>query len=184
MPKWLLIAFAVVATALTRLVPAEYRLLNMTAVGALALFVGARFGVLRSIAVATAAMLLSDAIQFWDHNGDLMYLPFAPSYLGTIAYSLLGAALIRTSENPARIGGTAILGSVLFYLTTNFASWLSPLHGYERSFAGLMESYTLALPFLKGTAAGDVVYSAIIFGGYAMAVRWSAKPAAIAVSER
>lgn len=184
MPKWLLIAFAIVATALTRLVPAEYRLLNMTAVGALALFVGARYGVWQAIVIAACAMLLSDSVQFWAHNWDLMYLPFAASYVGLAIYSLLGAGLIRRSENPLRIGGTAVLASVLFFLTTNFASWLSPVHGYERSFAGLMESYTLALPFLKGTAAGDVFYSAIIFGGYALATRWNAKPAAVTVTEQ
>lgn len=171
MAKWFLISLAIVLVASTRLIPAEYRLLNFTAMGALALFVAARVGLWQSILITSAAMLASDAVQLWQHNYDAMYLPFAATYGGLAIYAVLGRKLIGESENLVTIGSTAILASVLFFLVTNFASWVSPIHGYDRSMAGLLDCYTQALPFYRGTLFGDLFFSSALFSIYTYATQ-------------
>jgi hypothetical protein len=54
--------------------------------------------------------------------------------------------------------------SLIFYLSTNFAVWaFSSL--YSHDMAGLAQCYIAALPFLKHTVAGDLFWSAVLFGG-------------------
>jgi hypothetical protein len=162
--KWTLIAAAIVLTATIRLVPADWRPYNFTAVGALALFVAARVGLWQSVLIASAAMLLSDFVQYAKSDFQNEYLPFLATYCGLAIYSFFGFGLLRRTENLLKVGGTALMAGLLFYLSTNFASWLSPVHHYERSFAGLMASYEAGLPFLRGTLAGDLFFSITIFG--------------------
>jgi hypothetical protein len=40
---------------------------------------------------------------------------------------------------------------------------------YPQSFEGLMMSYAAGLPFLQGSFVGDLMYSGILFGGFALA---------------
>jgi hypothetical protein len=78
------------------------------------------------------------------------------------------------------IAAASILSSILFFLLTNFASWLaSPF--YPQTFAGLMQSYLAGLAFLNNGAygisffineiAGSLFYNGIFFGVYALAIR-------------
>ena len=47
--------------------------------------------------------------------------------------------------------------SVCFFLITNFGAWLT-LDMYEKNFAGLMSSYTLAIPFFQNTLISTFLY--------------------------
>jgi len=42
---------------------------------------------------------------------------------------------------------------------------------YPKSLAGLLACYIAAVPFFWNTLAGDVLYAALLFGGYALADR-------------
>ncbi len=160
-----------VFVAITRLIPLEYRVWNMAAVGALALFAGARIGLWQAMLFAFAAMLVSDFVLLWQNDFNQQYLPLASVYAAYAVYALLGWSLLRRTENPLAIGGTALLGSASFFVITNFASWLSPVHGYDRSLGGLLTCYGAALPFARGTLVGDLGYTCVIFGAYAIMIR-------------
>ena len=41
--------------------------------------------------------------------------------------------------------------------------------GYSRDMAGLLKCYTLAIPFFKNMLAANLIYSAILFGGFELA---------------
>ena len=57
--------------------------------------------------------------------------------------------------------------SLLFFAVSNFAVWA--FGGmYPPTFAGLIACYVAALPFLPQTVAGDLVWTAILFGGAAL----------------
>ena len=60
--------------------------------------------------------------------------------------------------------GVGALGaSVIFFVVTNAAVWaFTPL--YAHTLAGLMQSYTMAIPFFKNSLAGDLGYTAVLFG--------------------
>ena len=53
-----------------------------------------------------------------------------------------------------------ISGALLFFIISNFGVWLSGGYGY--SFAGLLECYFLAIPFLSNTLLSTVFYAFLI----------------------
>ena len=42
---------------------------------------------------------------------------------------------------------------------------------YPKTFAGLVACYAAAIPFFQNTLAGDLVFTALLFGGFALAER-------------
>jgi len=149
---------AIIVVAALRLVPHPP---NFTPIGAMALFSGAYLG-RRSLAFAAplAAMALSDAVLGF-------YPGFWITYLAVGLIVLLGwLALSRVSL--LRVGGAAVASSVLFFLVSNFGTWV--LSGmYPHSLSGLGACYLAAVPFFQNTLAGDLFYAALLFGGFAAA---------------
>ena len=54
----------------------------------------------------------------------------------------------------------AILGSIWFYITTNFAVWLIWDY-YPKSFEGLVNCYYLALPFFRNTIVSTILFTTL-----------------------
>ncbi len=52
---------------------------------------------------------------------------------------------------------SGLVSSVCFFLITNFGAWIT-LNMYEKNFAGLMSSYTLAIPFFQNTLISTFLY--------------------------
>jgi hypothetical protein len=50
---------------------------------------------------------------------------------------------------------------------------------YSLDMAGLVQCYTLALPFLKYTMAGDLFWAAVLFGGAWLVQRLTARTNAL-----
>ncbi|MFL6742145.1 MAG: DUF6580 family putative transport protein [Sphingomicrobium sp.] len=151
---------AIVVAAALRLVPHPP---NYTPIGAMALFGGAYFGrQALAFAAPLGAMLLSDAI--------LGFHPYMwATYLSVLLIVLIGWTVARRIT-PLRIGGGAIAGSVVFFLLTNFSVWLGS-SVYQQTAAGLAACYVAAIPFFQNTLAGDLFYSALLFGGFALLER-------------
>ena len=158
--RFLALLTAIAAAAALRLVPHPP---NFTPIGAMALFSGAYFG-RRALAFAAplGAMLVSDALIGF-HSG----MPFVYASVAVIA--LLGwLALSRVTV--LRLAGAAIASSILFFVVTNFGTWL--LSGmYPLNGAGLAACYVAAIPFFQNTVAGDLFYTGVLFGGFALLER-------------
>lgn len=58
---------------------------------------------------------------------------------------------------------TILLASLSFFIVTNFGVWLI---GYPKTWTGIIECYTLALPFFRNSILGDFFYSGIMIFGY------------------
>jgi len=94
---------------------------------------------------------------------------------------LLGGAMIK-GFSPLRIGATTLLGSIAFFLVSNFSVWVV-WQMYPKTFAGLMTCYAAGLPFFRTAVVSDLLFSAAFFGlGYLVSER--AARATIAVSGR
>jgi hypothetical protein len=168
-------------TALTAVVAVGLRLArvpNIYAVGALGLYAGGRLRWWMAWVPSMAVMVLTDLIlQKW-----LAYPPFDPwVYASFLGYVLLGRLLVR-GRSPGRIGMAAVLGSLQFFLITNFGTWYTS-HGlavpmYPLTFAGLMACYVAGLPFLGYTLLGDLGFSAAVFGAEAWLAQHAPEPAA------
>ncbi|HUP68153.1 MAG TPA: DUF6580 family putative transport protein [Sphingomicrobium sp.] len=158
----LLSAIAVAATL--RLVPHPP---NFSPIDAMALFSGAYLG-RRWLALAApiAALLVSDMVLGF-------YPGFWIQYAAVVLIVLLGSmALTRVSL--ARVGGAALASSILFFLVTNFGVWaLGTI--YPMTLSGLGACYVAAIPFFQNTLSGDLFYSALLFGGFALLERAAPK---------
>jgi hypothetical protein len=149
---------AIVAAAALRLVPHPP---NFSPIDAMALFSGAYLG-RRWVAFAAplAALFLSDLVLGFYHGMATVYATVA--LIVAIGWSL------SSRRSPLRIAGAAVAGSVTFFLITNFGMWLFSGF-YPLTSAGLAACYVAAIPFFQNTVAGDLVYAALLFGGFALA---------------
>ena len=58
-----------------------------------------------------------------------------------------------------------VVSSVLFFLLTNFGAWMTS-GLYVKSAEGLMQAYVAGIPFFQNSLLGNLVFAAVIFGGY------------------
>lgn len=156
----------ILATALFRLVP---HWPNFTPIAALALFGAATFErKWLGLVAPLAAMLLSDALIGFHGSMGAVYLSFALTWL-------LGVWALpeRRTERltVGRVAAASVTASILFFLITNFAVWYGSTF-YPQNLPGLITCYVSGLAFYNGTSfflnglAGDLFYSALLFGGY------------------
>lgn len=131
---------------------------NFTPVLAVALFGGATLRPGLGYAVPIAAMLLSDFVM--EHRFSWMTLVVYACMAAGVA---LGAWL-RTRRTWGRTALAAASGSLLFFIVTNFAVWASPRSMYAPTLEGLVQCYVLALPFFRNGLAGDLFWTAFLFG--------------------
>lgn len=133
---------------------------------AVALFAGYYFDSRRlALLVPVGVLAISNLFLPSYHHAGVM----AVVYLAFALPVVLGWRLRRRPGYvPLAVGG--LLPAAVFYLTTNFAIWLF-LDWYPHSVAGLMACYAAGLPFFRYMLAGDVFYTALLFGAYALAVQ-------------
>src|SRR4029078_1548020 len=90
------------------------------------------------------------------------------------------AGILASRYRPSRVVVPAVIAcSLIFFVTKNFAVW-AVRRIYTLDMAGLMQCYTLALPFLKYTMAGDLFWAAVLFGGAWLVQRLTARANAVA----
>jgi hypothetical protein len=135
---------------------------NFTPVAAAALFAGMFFRRrLVAAAVPVIGMIISD-----------LFIGFYPLMIMLTVYAATVFPIYLrkfvASSSAWRVGLSAAASSAVFFLSTNFAVWASG-GGYARDLDGLVRCYTAAFAFLKYTLAGDLFWSAVIFGAYGLA---------------
>ncbi|MEM6648471.1 MAG: DUF6580 family putative transport protein [Bacteroidota bacterium] len=134
---------------------------NFTPIAALALFGGAHFTHKGwAFAVPMVAMLLGDALIGFHSLMPVVYGAFA----ATVGIGLL----LRRRRSPLRVAGATLAGSVLFFVVTNFGLWAIESF-YPKTLEGLVACYVAALPYFYNTLLGDAFFTAVLFGGFALA---------------
>jgi len=149
--------FVLVAVAV-RFMPHPFA---FTPVGAALLYFGARTP-RRRMWVPLALLAASDVVLT-----TLVYrYPFSWDHFVTWAWyagMLWLGSTIKRDSGAVRILGTAVAGSISFFLVSNFAVWAA-WEMYPRTLAGLMTCYGAGLPFFRSTVAGDLLFTAVMFG--------------------
>jgi hypothetical protein len=164
MPKsrLMLVVSIVLAAAFSRLLPHPP---NMTSVAAVALFGGAYLDDRRlAFLVPLAALFLSDLLLGFYHAMSVV------AVYGSFVLTVCIGLWLKTRRAPLTIAGAALASSVLFFLITDFEYWAFE-NAYPKTVEGLMACYTAALPFFRNMLVGDLFYTLLLFGGFALLER-------------
>jgi hypothetical protein len=158
--RMLLALGIIVLAAALRIAPHPW---NFTPVGAMALFSGAVIRDRRLAFFFPLLALFAGDIFIGFHK--LMPVVYA-SFLVSVAVGFW----LRNRRTVSRISAATLFGAIQFFLITNFAVWAFGL-SYPRTGPGLLACYAAGVPFFWNTLAGDAVYAALLFGGFALAER-------------
>lgn len=164
----LIITGFIVLAALTRLLPHAY---NFTPLGAIALFGAAYFtdkkwALMIPLAAFWASDLLLNNISYAAYYDGFTWFTSDMLYTyGSIAMIVVLGYYLLKKITFGRVLGGALGASVIFFIVSNFGVWVSGTM-YPLSVEGLIACYTAAIPFFHYTIAGNVIYSAVLFGSY------------------
>ena len=169
--RWFALVITFLAIAL-RFTPHAH---NFAAFGAVGLFAACFWSGRIAFLLTIAAMAVSDLLgHFFGVAGMGFYEPsmMLLNYLG-LGLGAFAGRLIQSPRQPRGcpqligVPVAAVLSTAVFFLVSNFGSWLSPAMGYERSLGGLLSCYWLAIPFVKNTLIGNLLFSGAFFALYA-----------------
>jgi hypothetical protein len=139
---------------------------NFTPVAAALLYFGAR-GSRRQLWVPFALLAASDLIL----TKFVYSYPFTWDTFVTWAWYAailwLGTQL-RENSGWLRVAGAALAGSISFFVVSNLAVWAC-FDMYPKTWPGLMTCYAAGLPFFRRGIAGDMLFTAVMFGLPALA---------------
>ena len=142
------------------------RPMNFAPLGAFGLFVGA-YSPARHAWAYPLAVLTAYVVAI----GGYQWFVLASVFVGFAGPALLGSAWLKKHISFARVGASAMATSVWFFLVSNLGSWVA--FGVPRG-EGLLAHYLAGLPLFWNTLAGDLFFSTVLFGGYAL-VGWASQ---------
>jgi len=152
---------------------------NFQPVLAIAVFAGAVFSSNRLIgfAIPLGAMLISDILLHLFSESLLgFYVGFHSSMWAVyLSFGLIVMLSMRFASNfkPLNILGMSLASAILFFVITNFSSWMFSLDianmPYSKDLSGLIRCYVEAIPFFRYTVGSVLLYSFVMFGAYRLA---------------
>jgi hypothetical protein len=165
-PRTAILIVMILLTALYRLVPHPW---NVSPVTALALFGAVHYDPKAAFAGPLAAMVLSDVVLNLAIFGGVFHATM-PFVYGSVSLAVCLGLTLRHRLTPVRLAAAAMFSSTLFFLATNLGVWLTS-STYPANGAGLAACYVAALPFFQNSLVGDLAFTGIFFGLFALAER-------------
>jgi len=130
---------------------------NVTPVAAIALFAGVTLSPVLAFTVPVTVMMTTDLFIGW-----LVW----PTFL---LVTWIGQR-VRGMEGALPIALASFGSSVLFFAVTNLGVFFFE-NLYAKTWTGLAECFTMALPFFRNSLIGDLGYTAVFFTLFALARR-------------
>jgi hypothetical protein len=85
------------------------------------------------------------------------------TFLSIALITILGFVLIKkVSVKNIAIG--SLFAPTLFFIVSNFGSWMSPMALFPKTFGGLIQTYAAGIPFYRNNIVSTIVFSTVIFG--------------------
>ncbi len=155
MQKYIPIVLLIMLGVICRFLPHPA---NFAPIGAIALFGAIYLPTRWSLLITLPAMFISDLfIGFY--NWPIMLAV----YTAFVLIAVIGSYIKKNKKFHTILGG-ALLGSILFFLITNWAVWAFGSM-YTHNFYGLLQSYYMAVPFFRNSLLGDLFYTFVLIGG-------------------
>lgn len=168
--RLVVLAAIILLAAFSRLIP---HIPNFSPLGAIGLF-GAAFFTKKwqAFLIPIAATWLSDLFI-----NNVIYAQYYPKFTwfyegfywqyGSYLLIALAGLLIFKKVNLTRVILGAFTSTAIFFMVSNLGCFPNN-PSYPQSFGGLMTCYVAGIPFLKGTLLGDLCYSGVLFGSFAL----------------
>jgi hypothetical protein len=142
---------------------------NFAPITAIAIFGGAMLPLRFGVWVPLGAMVVSDFF--------IGFHPLVSVTWGCFLLIAVASSVWMKKRNIVRGVSLVLASSVLFFVVTNFAVWLTS-GLYPITLNGLVNCYYMALPFFRNSLLGDIFYTAVIFSLYAVALKMSKRASA------
>lgn len=159
-----IISFVMLLSVISRLIP---HIPNFFPIIAIALFAGSVIKDKRiAFGLPLAIMFISDLIIGF-------HATMWAVYLGVLTAGLIGYFFIKKAGFGNVLFG-ALGSAVIFFVITNFAVWaMDTFKMYPDNFYGLMVCFDNAIPFFRTTLISNLAFSFVLFGGFALAGKYS-----------
>jgi hypothetical protein len=167
--KNLLASGLLMIAVISRVIP---HIPNFTPVESIALFSGVYIAsrklsfLLPVIGIYLADLILNNTIYRSFYPEDSVFIWISGYMLWTFiamgGIIVLGQ-ILKTRLKPLNIIGYSLMGSLLFFIVSNFGVWLGSVV-YPKTIAGLIECYTMALPFFRNSLLSNVIFTVVLFG--------------------
>ena len=163
--KLLIITAIIVFGVIARLLP---HFPNFAPMGALALFAVAFYKrkylalVIPGLAWWLSDLYLNNMIY---NSADEFTLFTADQFFSLFALTLiviLGKFMFKKVNAPNVLVGS-LSASLIFFVVSNFGVWMQGIL-YPKTVQGLVECYSMALPFYRGTLVSDLIFTGVFFG--------------------
>jgi len=155
--------------ALLRLIPHPY---NITPIGSIGLFAGTWCDKRIAWLIPLIPLFIGDAITGF-YNPLIMVFVYA----GFALSAVVGRLLLSQKRTFTRFGSAVFLGSLIFYLLSNFPVWIVY---YPNTLAGLIECYVMAIPYFGNSLVGNSMFTLLIFGLHYLALQYGKRDHATA----
>lgn len=147
---------------------------NFSPLTAISLFGGAYFvkkwqAILIPILCVWTSDLLVNNILYKEYFQSFTFF-YQGFYWQYLCYAIIALVSIFALKKVTtlRVLTIGLFGTLLFFLISNFGVWISS-NMYPKSLEGLIQCYIAGIPFIKGTLLGDLGFSALLFGTFALA---------------
>ncbi len=142
---------------------------NLEIVTAASVLAAVTLGIYASITVSLFSMIISDMII---GNTDIFIFTWSAFVIIGISAVLLKKLNKTAKKQIVYSVGFAAIASFMFFAITNFGVWAQGW--YPQNFAGLMESYTMALPFYKTTLIGNLILVPAVISAWQLVKNYQA----------
>jgi len=166
-----LVALLIMLAALSRLLPHPPNFAPIAGMGLFgaAYFSKKYFAFLIPFAAYWVSDMLLNNIVYTQYYDGFQWMGSPWVYASFALIIALGFVLLK-KISVDRLIAASLSSSVLFFLITNFGTWISSTI-YAKSFSGLVACYVAGIPFFWNTLAGDLFYVTVLFGSYELVKR-------------
>ncbi len=168
--NWILFIMIIAAAATRFIYLGEQSVMsNFTPIGAIALFGGTYFAnKWKAYAVPLITLFVSDIFITYSYTGEwtLLYGGFAWVY-ACFAFTVFIGTLIK-NVNPATVLAGSLASVLVHWLVTDIQPWLGGTL-YSKDITGYYHSLVAAIPFERNLLLGNLVFGAILYGGFELA---------------
>ena len=168
--NWVLFFMMIAAVATRFIYLGEQSIMsNFTPIGAIALFGGTYYtNRYKAYLVPLLILFVSDIFITHSYTGEwsLFYGGFAWVYICFAAMVFIGSLIKKVNVGSVLLASLA--GVALHWLVTDIEPWLAGTL-YSKGIEGYFQSLIAAIPFERNLLFGNLVFGAILYGGFELA---------------